>query len=85
MEDLKMAMEKSWQEMQAEQRAEGRAEGQAEGQAQSLLTLLELRGVTVPADDRERVLAEKSMSRLGDWFRRAAFATSLSEVLGSSP
>lgn len=76
MEDVKMAMFTSFEEI--------KAEGRAEGLAGAVLTMLELRGVSVTTAARERVLSERSFARLGDWLKRAAVASALSEVLDES-
>jgi hypothetical protein len=45
-----------------------------------VLRLLEVRGVTVTAKARQRVLACTDLDTLERWFRRAATATRLSEI-----
>jgi len=73
----------------AEGRAEGEAQGRAEGQAlgraeeagRAVLTALRVRGIVVPAADRERILAEKDPTRLERWLERAIVAASVGDVL----
>ena len=57
------------------------AEGEAKGEARSLLTVLRVRGISVPDAARERILAEKDPERLERWVERAVVASSLAEVL----
>jgi hypothetical protein len=72
-----MAMLKSWEEGKAEARAEARTETQAN----AVLTVLRVRGITVPDTARERILAENNLEQLGRWLEKAAIASSLGEVL----
>jgi hypothetical protein len=46
-----------------------------------VLTVLDVRGITVPDAARERILAEKDLEQLRRWLKRAAVASSISEVL----
>lgn len=61
-------------------RAEGEAKGRAAAKAELLVGLLEQRGLSVPAELRERVLATKDELQLQRWFERAVDAASLDEV-----
>jgi hypothetical protein len=61
--------------------AEGRVEGRAEGEAQSVLKVLQARGLVVPDDVRERILAQKDPERLDRWLEKAAVASSVAEVV----
>jgi hypothetical protein len=76
-----MAMLKSWEEGKAEARAEGRVEGRAEGQADDLLTVLRVRGITVPDAAREQILAQKDLAQLKRWLEKAIVASSIGEVI----
>jgi flagellar biosynthesis/type III secretory pathway protein FliH len=60
---------------------EGRTEGRTEEAARNLLTVLRVRGLVVPNEVRERILAQKDPERLGRWLERAAVATSVAAVL----
>jgi hypothetical protein len=62
-------------------RAEGRAEGLAEGKASSILTILQVRGLSVTQRERDQLLACKDLSLLEEWTRRALSAASTAEVL----
>jgi hypothetical protein len=57
------------------------AEGRAEGEAQSVLKVLKARGLAVPDDVRERILAQKDPERLDRWLEKAAVASSVAEVV----
>jgi hypothetical protein len=69
------------EKLQEEARREGRDEGRAEEAARVLLTALRVRGIAVPDDARERILAQKDPSHLERWLERAIVATSFVEVL----
>ncbi len=60
---------------------EGRTEGRTEGVAGALLTVLRVRGITVPDAVRERILAEKDPAVIERWLERAIVAASIAEVL----
>ncbi|AHH15083.1 hypothetical protein NONO_c02680 [Nocardia nova SH22a] len=51
--------------------AEGKAEGEALGEANSVLTVLEARGVAVSDRVREVVMGCTDHEQLGKWLRRA--------------
>jgi len=72
-----MAMLKSWEEGKAEARTEGRVEAQAD----SVLTVLGVRGISVPDAARERILAQKDPEQLKRWLKKAAVASSIEEVI----
>lgn len=57
-----------------------RAEGRAAAKAELIVGLLEQRGLSVPAELRERVFATKDELQLQRWFERAVGAASLDEV-----
>jgi len=65
----------------AEGRAEGRTEGRTEEAARNLLTVLRVRGLTVPEAIRERILAQKDPERLERWLEKAAVAASVAAVI----
>jgi Uma2 family endonuclease len=58
-------------EGRAEGYAEGRAEGEARGRAMSVISVLEARGLDVPADLRAQILACADLRRLDRWLARA--------------
>ncbi|HEX2691532.1 MAG TPA: hypothetical protein VHN14_33200 [Kofleriaceae bacterium] len=68
-----MAMYKSWED--------ARTEGRTETRADAVLTVLRVRGIAVPDDARERILAQKDLEQLKRWLEKAIVATSLGEVI----
>jgi hypothetical protein len=61
-------------------RTEGLTEGLTQGQAHAVLTVLRVRGISVPDDARERILAQKDLPCLERWHERAITATSIADV-----
>lgn len=61
--------------------ARGREEGQAEGVAESILRVLEARGVAVSPAQREEILHCSDRVRLDRWLLRAVQASSAGEVM----
>lgn len=59
----------------AKGREEGIQEGEIKAKAQDVITFLEARGLEVPAEVRERVLASTDLTELDHWIRRAAVIT----------
>jgi hypothetical protein len=57
------------------------ARGQAEGTAGAVLKVLEARGIAVSPEQRQEILRCQDLDRLDGWLRRAALASSASEVL----
>jgi hypothetical protein len=72
-----MAMHKTWEEG----RAEARTEGRTEKGVHDVLTVLRVRGITVPDAARQRILAEKDLAQLERWLEKAAVASSIGEVI----
>ncbi len=56
--------------------------GELMARAGDVLTVLRVRGLSVPDAARERILAEKDPARLERWHERAILAASVAEVLG---
>jgi hypothetical protein len=69
----------------AQGRAEGLTEGLTKGRteeaAHAVLTVLRVRGLVVPDEVRERILAQKDPERLERWLEKAAVAASVAAVL----
>jgi hypothetical protein len=65
----------------AQGRDQGRSEGRVEEAGRALLTVLRVRGITVPDVARERILAQKDPERLERWLEKAVTAASLGEVI----
>lgn len=54
--------------------------GEARGEARALITLLDVRGVAVPTEIHDRILACTDLDQLDMWLRRAATATYIDDV-----
>ncbi|WP_437913752.1 hypothetical protein WME73_46215 [Sorangium sp. So ce302] len=86
------AMMKSGYEFQSEfarsyvakGRQEGRKEGILEAKAHDVLAFLEARGLEVPAEVREHVLASTDLDELDRWIRRAAVISDARELLATT-
>lgn len=70
-----------WLEGKLEGRLEGRLEGKLDGAARALLTVLRIRGITVPEGARARIYDQQALSTLERWLERAATASSIASVL----
>ncbi len=57
------------------------AQGEAEGRAHSVLHVLEVRGIDVPGDVRERILSCSDVATLDAWLERALTAKSSADVV----
>jgi hypothetical protein len=57
------------------------AQGRAEEAARNVLAVLRVRGIAVPDDVRERILAQKEPERLERWLEKAAVAASVAAVI----
>lgn len=66
---------------QLEGRAAGEALGRAKGKAESLLTILEARGIGLSPAQRDQILSCRKDAQLGIWLRRAASAATAFDVL----
>ncbi|HEX8106355.1 MAG TPA: hypothetical protein VF516_01455 [Kofleriaceae bacterium] len=81
-------MDKTWEDSRQEGHAEGLAEGRAEGRletlAESVLAVLRVRGIAVPAAARKRILAQKDLTRLQRWHEQAVVVTSVGDLFKSS-
>jgi hypothetical protein len=62
-------------------RGQGRDEGRVEEAARAVLTVLRVRGISVPEAARARILAEKDPARLEMWHERAILVASVAEVI----
>jgi hypothetical protein len=58
-----------------------RSEGRAEGIAESVLRILETRGIAVSEAQRQEILSCRDLARLDGWLVRAASASSVGEVV----
>jgi hypothetical protein len=64
--------------------AKGRQEGILEAKAQAVLAFLEARGLEVPVEVRERVLASTDLAELDRWIRRTAVVSDARELLATT-
>ena len=60
-----------------------RDEGRAEGRAEDILRLLELRGVAISDEAREKIAGCDDLQVLGQWFSRAVTAAIAEDVFTS--
>ena len=65
----------------AEGEAKGRTEGRLEGRAESILSLLEMRGIALNMAQRQEILSCLDVARLNRWLYCASMASSTDEVL----
>ncbi|MEZ4298325.1 MAG: Uma2 family endonuclease [Polyangiaceae bacterium] len=79
---LRNLLQRQGYESLDEVRKEGREEGREEGRAQAVLAVLAARGVTIPDEQRARILRCREPAQLDEWLRRAASARSAGDVLG---
>jgi hypothetical protein len=79
-----MTMRDSWEKAREQGLKQGLDKGHREGRAQeaakSVLTVLRTRGIRVPKEARERILAQKDPELLHRWLKRAIRATAAAEV-----
>ncbi|MGW2087600.1 hypothetical protein [Streptomyces sp. NPDC001880] len=66
--------------MSEEIRDEGRAQGRAQGRAESLLLVLEARGITLAEEAREKITSCDDPQLLRQWLNRAVTAATIEEV-----
>jgi hypothetical protein len=59
-----------------------REEGRAEGRAESLLRIVDRRGIALSGEQRDRVLACADIDQLDRWFDRAITAATAAEIFG---
>ncbi len=64
--------------------AEAEAKGRAEGMAESVLGVLEVRGIAASDLQRQEILGCHDCGQLSRWLRRAALAASADEILSES-
>jgi hypothetical protein len=73
--------EKGFAEGHAVGRLEGRVEARTEAMVQAVLTVLRLRGLTVPDIVRERMLLQRDLRKLESWLEKALVASSVEAVV----
>ena len=80
-EEFIVIMQGNWAKARQIGLDEGRKEGRTEGEARALLTVLRGRGIAVPDEARDRILAEKDPMRLERWLVKAGTSATLTELL----
>ncbi|WP_438015750.1 hypothetical protein WMF18_33475 [Sorangium sp. So ce315] len=78
------AMMKSGYQFQSEFARSYVAKGKIEAKAHDVLAVLEARGLEVPVEVRERVLASTDIDELDRWIRRAAVVSDARELLATT-
>jgi hypothetical protein len=76
-EEFIVSMQGTWKDA----RKLGRDEGRTEARAGDVLTVLRVRGITVPDVARARILAQKDPEQLERWLEKAVGATSIADVI----
>jgi Uma2 family endonuclease len=76
------SVEKIRAEGEAKGKAEGEAKGKAEGRAEAVLRVLQARGLTATAEQRERILGCADAAALDRWIDRAVSCSSIEDVFG---
>jgi hypothetical protein len=69
--------------LEATAKARGEALGEARGEARMLLQVLDSRGIAVPGEIRDRVLACTDTAQLEAWGRKAAVAQNIEDIFGT--
>jgi hypothetical protein len=62
-------------------KAEGKTEGKTEGKAESVLDILEARGIAVSDEQRQQISSCKDLGQLKRWVIRASTVASADELL----
>jgi hypothetical protein len=68
-----------------EGKAEGEAEGEARGEAKGVLRVLEVRGIPVPDDVRERITSCTDPDRVAEWLDRAGTVSRPEDLFTEEP
>ncbi|MCD7440380.1 hypothetical protein K4B79_19405 [Streptomyces lincolnensis] len=77
--------EEKYLEGRTEGRTEGRAEGKALGEAKGVLRVLEVRGLAISDDVRERITTCTDLDRLDDWLVRAGTVLRAEDLFTDAP
>lgn len=68
-------------EWERQQWNKGKAEGKTEGKAESVLDILEARGIAVSDEQRQQISSCKDLGQLKRWVIRASTVASADELL----
>ncbi|MET9523113.1 hypothetical protein [Streptomyces coeruleorubidus] len=63
---------------------EGKAEGKAEAKVESILSVLDKRGIPVPEDTRDRITSCTDLDTLTLWFDRSLTATAVEDLFAGN-
>ena len=66
-------MQRSWED--------ARIEGRTEARVKDVLTVLRVRGITVPDGARQRIQSQQDPEQLERWLEKAIVATSIGDVI----
>ena len=75
-----MLLQEILEDKYAAGKAEGVKEGKAEGEARLILELLSTKG-QVPIEIHDRIMSEKDINCLNEWFRRALYAETIEDFI----
>jgi hypothetical protein len=68
------------EETYLEGQAKGEARSEAKGEAKAILRFLEVRGITVPKEARERIASCTDLDRLNRWLDRTPHVESVDDL-----
>ncbi|MFB7458030.1 MULTISPECIES: hypothetical protein [unclassified Streptomyces] len=74
-----------FEETYLEGKAEGEATGEAKGEAKGVLRVLEVRGLRVSHDARERIASCTDLDRLADWLDRSGTVKRTEDLFVGNP
>lgn len=64
---------------------EGEAKGEARGEAKGILLVLEVRGIPVSADVRERIMTCTDLDRVDSWLERSRTVACAEDLFAEDP
>ncbi|MGX1909653.1 hypothetical protein ACWIID_12395 [Streptomyces phaeochromogenes] len=77
--------ETAYLEGEAKGEAMGKAKGRAEGEAKGILLVLEVRGIPVPTDVRERITTCTDLDRMDAWLERSRTVERAEDLFAEDP
>ncbi|QQM42905.1 hypothetical protein [Streptomyces liliifuscus] len=63
----------------------GKAKGRAEGEAKGILLVLDVRGIPVPTDVRERITTCTDLDRMDAWLERSRTVERAEDLFAEDP
>ncbi|WP_406149702.1 hypothetical protein [Streptomyces sp. NBC_01012] len=85
MADLSFYISPLSEEIREEGRAQGRAEGRAQGRAETVLIVLDARGIDVDRAAREKIAACREPELLRRWLLRSVLVATAEEIFVEEP